>query len=194
MSRFGSFIAHFNIVAVCAVLLGAFNVQFVQGELPCPLCSLQRMAMMLCTLGPAFIILRSRHGGPSAEEFATGYGMSVLAAVVGGSISGRQILLHIVPPDPGFGDAVLGLHLYSWAFVVFVTVLVVSGINLVFAHVLRPHDVQYGRASALVIGLLAVVILANAVTMFAEEGLHLTLPDDPDRYRLFEDLRTLFGR
>jgi disulfide bond formation protein DsbB len=193
MARFGFYLAHFNVLAVCGVLLGAFGVQFAQGELPCPLCSLQRMAMLLCALGPAFIITRARHGGPSVDDFAAGYGLSVLAAVAGAAISGRQILLHIVPPDLGYGDAVLGLHLYTWAFVVFATVLVVSGGNLVFAGALRPRDVRVGMGSALVLGLLGAVVLANAVSMLAQEGLHWTLPDEPDRYRLLEDLRSLFG-
>ncbi len=100
----------------------------------------------------------------------------------------------MVPPDPGYGDAVLGLHLYSWASVVIVTVLIVSGINLAFINALQPRDVRYGVLSAVVIGLLALVILGNVVSMFALEGLHWTLPDDPDRYRLFEDLRALLGR
>jgi disulfide bond formation protein DsbB len=193
MGRFGFHLAHFNVLAVCAVLLGAFGVQFAQGELPCPLCSLQRMAMLLCALGPAYVISRARHGGPSADDFATGYGLSVLAAVAGAAISGRQVLLHVVPPDPGYGDAVLGLHLYTWAFVVFAVVLVVSGANLALAGVLRPRDVRFGAASALTLGLLGAVTLANAAAMLAQEGLHWTLPDDPDRYRLLEDLRSLFG-
>src|SRR5262245_60426730 len=110
--RLGLWVAQFNIVAVCGVLLGAFGVQFIEGELPCPLCVMQRMAMLLCTLGPAYILFRARAGAVEVGDFATGYGMSVVAAVVGATIAGRQILLHIVPPDPGFGAPVLGLHLY----------------------------------------------------------------------------------
>lgn len=189
MSRFGYYLAHFNILAVSGVLLGAFAVQFGAGELPCPLCVLQRMAMLLCALGPAYILLRSRSGELTAAEFATGYGLSVLAAVAGAAISGRQVLLHILPGDPGFGDAVLGLHLYTWSFIVFVTVLIVSGINLVFSEALRPRGVQFGRTSALVIGLLGLVTLGNAVSVFVQEGFHWTLPDNPEHYQLIEDLR-----
>jgi disulfide bond formation protein DsbB len=195
MPRFSFYLLHFNIVAVCGVLLGAFAVQLGSGELPCPLCSLQRMAMLLCVLGPAFIITRVRHGGPTDCDFAAGYGASVLAAVVGAAISGRQVLLHIVPGhDTGFGEPVLGLHLYTWAFVVFVTVLIVSGMNLVFITAMRPRDVRFGKLSAIVLGLVAIVTLANAASMLALEGLHATLPDEPDRYRLFEDLQSLLGR
>lgn len=186
--RLGFWIAHFNIAAVCAVLIGAFAVQFGQGELPCPLCVLQRMAMLLCALGPAYVIVKARDGDVDARDFATGYGLSVLAAVAGATIAARQILLHIVPPDPGFGEPVLGLHLYTWSFVVFATVLVVSGLNLMFARALLPQGVRPGWFSALVLGLLGVVIVANMVTVFCEEGLHWTLPDTPVRYQLFYDL------
>lgn len=193
MGRLGFYLLHFNILAVCGVLLGAFGVQLAEGEMPCPLCVLQRMAMLLCALGPAFIILRTRHGGPTAADFAAGYGMSVVAAVLGAAISGRQILLHIVPPDPGYGDPVMGLHLYTWAFIVFATVLVVSGVNLMFVEAMLPREIRVGWASELVTDLLAMLILANAVSMFAQEGVHWVLPDNPDRYRLYEDLRMLFG-
>jgi disulfide bond formation protein DsbB len=54
--------AQLNILVLCEVLLGGFAFQFVSGELPCPLCMLQRHAMMLCALGPAFLIARARHG------------------------------------------------------------------------------------------------------------------------------------
>jgi disulfide bond formation protein DsbB len=179
---------HFNVVAICGVLGGAFVVQFAEGEFPCPLCVLQRMAMLLCALGPAFIIVKARSGDVEMGDFATGYGMSVVAAVAGAGIAGRQVLLHIVPPDPGYGDPVLGLHLYTWSFIVFVTVMIVSGLNLLFTSSLRPKGARSGCFSRAVLWLLGAVILANAVTVFLEEGLHWVLPDNPDRYRLFEDL------
>jgi disulfide bond formation protein DsbB len=186
--RLGFWIAHFNVLAVCAVLAGAFGVQFGKGEFPCPLCVLQRMPMLLCALGPAWIILKVRDGDVEASDFAAGYGMSVLAAVAGAGIAIRQVLLHIVPPDPGYGEPVFGLHLYTWSLIVFATVLVVSGLNLTFTPALRPRGVRMGWTSWVVLGLLAVLIIANAAAVFCEEGLHWTLPDDPNRYQLFEDL------
>jgi disulfide bond formation protein DsbB len=188
-NRFGFWFAHLNILVICAVLLGGFVVEFGGGEFPCPLCFLQRMAMMLCALGPAYVIMKARDGEVKTSDFATGYGMSIIAAVGGASISIRQILLHIVPPDPGYGDPVLGLHLYTWALFVFVAVLVTSGLTLVFTRELEPQEVEFGRLSQLVLWFLGAIILANAVTVFAIEGLHWTLPDDPDSYRLFDLLR-----
>jgi disulfide bond formation protein DsbB len=189
-NRFGFLIAHLNILTICAVLVGAFVVQFGQGEFPCPLCVLQRMAMMLCALGPAYVIMKARAGEVKTTDFATGYGMSVIAAVAGAFISIRQILLHIVPPDPGYGDPVLGLHLYTWALLVFGAEIIAAGVNLVFARELEPRgEVGFGWFSKPVLWLFGAIIVANAVAVFAEEGLHWTLPDDPDSYRLFDLLR-----
>ena len=57
MRRFLYFIASIEILAVCGVLGGAFWMQFVEWEYPCPLCLIQRMAMLLCLMGPALIIM-----------------------------------------------------------------------------------------------------------------------------------------
>ncbi|UUO06508.1 disulfide bond formation protein B [Blastopirellula sp. J2-11] len=185
----GFWIAHFNVLAVSAVLLGAFGVQFGEQEIPCPLCMLQRMAMLLCALGSAYVILQARTGELSIPHFSAGYGMSILAAVCGAAISTRQVLLHIVPPDPGYGDPVFGLHLYTWALVVFVVVLIDSGLNLMFARELVTNQpLKFGVVSKGVIGLLGVIIIGNLLSVFCQEGFHWILPDDPARYELFYDL------
>lgn len=186
--RLGFWLAHLCVLAICAPLLGAFFEQFAHGEMPCPLCILQRMGMMLCGLGPAYILSCARRGEVTAADLATGYGMSVVAALAGGSIAARHILLHIVPPDPGFGAPVLGLHLYTWAFIVFAAVILVSGVNLMFARELNPGTVRYGWPSRLVLLLFGAIIAANLVAVLLQEGLHWTLPDNPDRYRLLDDL------
>ncbi|HCO24496.1 MAG TPA: disulfide bond formation protein B [Gimesia maris] len=185
----GFWIAHFNILAVCMVLLGAFGVQFGEQEVPCPLCMLQRMAMMLCALGSCYIILQARSGSLTRADFAAGYGMSILAAVCGACISTRQILIHIVPPDPGYGDPVLGLHLYTWALVVFLVVLIDSGLNLMFVpELVTDHPIEFNWVSKTVLGVLGAVIIANLLSVFCQEGFHWVLPDDPVRYELFYDL------
>lgn len=52
-----------------------------------------------------------------------------------------------------------------------------------------PKEAGFGRFSKFVLLALGAVIAANAVAVFAEEGLHWTLSDDPNSYRLFELLR-----
>src|SRR4051794_3522406 len=105
------------------------------------------MAMLLCAGGPAFILVKARQGDVDVGDFATGYGMSVLAALVGAGIAGRQVLLHVLPSDPGYGDPVPGLHLYAWSFIVFAAVLPDAGANLLFAREQTPRGVKPGRPS-----------------------------------------------
>ena len=184
---------HVYVLGVCGVVLGAFAVQFLGKELPCPLCILQRMAMLLAAVGPMFIINRSSiQGSDSKSDLATGFGMSILAAVLGLSISGRQVLLHILPNDPGYGGVVFGLHLYTWAFIVFITILLASGITLVMSrcmtistHVGRPRVAS--RLTAWVLGL---VIAANAFSVFVESGTTWFLPDNPTNYELIDEFKT----
>ena len=66
--------------------------------------------------------------------------------------------------------------------------LVDSGLNLIFASELEPRKVKFGWLARLVLWLLAASVLANGVAVLAEEVVHWTLPDDPNSYRLFEDL------
>ena len=45
------------------------------------------------------------------------YALSLLAAAAGAAFATRQILLHILPGDPGYGTALLGYHYYTWALI-----------------------------------------------------------------------------
>ena len=197
-------ILHVCILGICGVLTGALFVQFVAGEFPCPLCVLQRMAMILAAMGSIFVITHGHYARIQGfSVMGLGYGMSILAAVAGLAIATRQVLLHIQPGDPGYGSPVLGMHLYSWSVVVFLVVLVVSGLMLVFGRspiLYSPGDETYNsigetdkRAlrlkwySWVTFGLFGAIILINAFATFAESGFHPFLPDNPTGYRLFEE-------
>ena len=80
-------------------------------ELPCPLCLLQRILFAVLAVGP---ILNMRFG-PRPSHYA----LSLLAAVAGFVVSTRQVLLHIMPGDAGYGSALLGYHYYTWALIGF---------------------------------------------------------------------------
>ncbi len=188
MSTFRIVLAQFCIVAVSCVLLGAFSVQFLQDELPCPLCILQRMGMMLCAAGPAWLICRARTREVSARDYAECYGISILAAILGGAVALRQVCLHIAPGDPGFGAPMFGLHLYTWAFIVFLTVVAVSGVQMLLLP-RGPERIRIGFMPRACVGLLVFVVAANALVVFVEEGFHLYLPDNPTSYELLHDLR-----
>lgn len=183
-ARIEHVIYHVCILGICAVLVGAFVVQFGDGELPCPLCLIQRMCMILAALGPAYIIIegRSRHAH-CFSVIGSGFGMSILAAVGGMAVSVRQVLLHITPGDPGYGAPVLGMHLYTWAVVVFVVVLLVSGLGILFEpRMALPRPTRMRWLTRVTIGLFALVIAANVVSAILEAGPNLYLPDNPESY------------
>jgi disulfide bond formation protein DsbB len=201
--KFELAIQHLCVLGICGVLLGAFWIQFGAGEYPCPLCLLQRMAMIMTAIGSIFIITHGHYA--RIQRFSViglGYGMSVLAALVGMLISARQVLLHIEPGDPGYGSPMLGLHLYTWALIVFLTVILVSGIMLIFGrdpqfHQQRCSDPEMNGDplhmssrlpwySLCTFWIFGAIILVNAFSAFAEAGFSVFLPDNPTSYLLFE--------
>ena len=184
----GYLAVHLEILVLCMVLLGAFGVQFIEGALPCPLCVLQRLGMMLAATGAAYILVKWQDGELSPLDYMTGHGMIILAALGGGCASVRHILLHIMPDDPGYGDPVLGLHLYSWALVFFVCLVGSSAICLLFSDWFLEGQARPGWWSRATLGLLAVLILANTANILLLQGFHFLLPDDPSRYELLYDL------
>jgi disulfide bond formation protein DsbB len=184
----GYLAVHLEILVLCLVLLGAFGIQFFEGERPCPLCILQRLGMMLAASGAAYLLVRWKNGELSAADYMTGHAMIILAALGGSFVSVRQDLLHIMPGDPGYGDPVMGLHLYTWALVVFVCLIGSSAICLLFNGWFLEGRARPGWWSRAVLGLLAFLILANTVNIVLEQGFHLLLPDDPPRYQLLHDL------
>ncbi len=183
-ARLEQILFHICILGICGVLIGAFVIQFGYQEMPCPLCLIQRMCMILAALGPAYVLIegRSRHAH-GFSIIGSGFGMSILAAVGGMAVSARQVLLHIAPGDPGYGAPVMGMHLYTWALVVFVVVIVVSGLTIMFQPTLElPRSRRLRWLTHLTLGLFALVIAANVVSALLEAGPNLYLPDNPERY------------
>jgi len=113
-----------GLYAVALVLAGAFAAQLVLHELPCPLCLLQRLQFAVLAIGP---ILNVRFG-PRPSHYA----LSLLAAVAGAAFSTRQVLLHILPGDAGYGTALFGYHYYTWALIGFAAAIVLLAAILLF--------------------------------------------------------------
>ncbi|MGW1076774.1 disulfide bond formation protein B [Streptomyces sp. NPDC002537] len=191
--RLGLWFAHLYVLGMCAVLGGAFFFQFGLWEYPCPLCLLQRMFMLLSAIGPACIIARSRKGAVTTREFTSGWGMAIVAALCGSVVSGSQVLMHIVPPDPGYAGALFGLHLYTWALVTFGLAVLAAGLNLVLVDDVRPLDAAaksrlLRRAGTFTLAVLAAFAAVNFVASFFLEGFHFLMPGDPTSYQFFTDL------
>lgn len=188
----GFWFAHVVAVAYAVVILMAISTQFVGAkDMPCPLCMLQRMAMVLIGIASIWIIGQARKGILTASSYVRCFGLMIVAALLGMSMSGRQILLHITPGDPGYGGTVLGLHLYTWAFITFAIVLLYSGIMLTLTDrtlPVAPSSRGLRLLSSVLVWVFIAVIAANVVLVFAEEGFSWYLPDDPSRYELLYDL------
>jgi disulfide bond formation protein DsbB len=176
--RFGNILA---VAGISAVLAIAFGQQFLLHELPCPLCFLQRVALVLCGLG---FVLNLRFG---AQQ--THYSLILLAALFGAAASGRQVMLHIVPGSGSYGSAVLGLHLYSWGLLFFLAVIAgVALLMLLSGNNRFDHVRSDAQAAARFVGLarllsyvLILLTLANAVAAFAQCG-PIECPASPTGY------------
>src|SRR6202049_1588009 len=121
-----------SLYAVALVLAAAFAAQWLLHELPCPLCLLQRIQFAVLAIGP---IMNVRWG-----PRPTHYALSLLAAAAGAAFSTRQVLLHIMPRDAGYGTALLGYHYYTLALIGFAAAIVLLAAILLFARQFEHDD------------------------------------------------------
>lgn len=108
-------------LVLAGIQAAALGMQFVGGEVPCPLCLLQRVAMF----GVSFGIVRDFRNGAASRNT----GLSMIFALFLLVVSVRQVLLDIYP-RPGheyIGSAVFGLHMPVWS------VLIAAALLLGFA-------------------------------------------------------------
>lgn len=151
-----------GLLGVSTILLVAFFYQLVFGELPCPLCLLQRGAFVAAGIG---FMLNIRFGSSPAH-----YGLVLLGAVIGAGTSARQVLLHIKPGDAGYGSALLGMHFYTWALVAFVGFIAYTGLLLFIESDRRPDTTAPYGLSRAGLWLFLLVIAGNLVSTLLECG------------------------
>lgn len=187
MSRFYLFAATLNAWVLILVLAAALIVQLAVGELPCPLCVLQRIAIMLCALGPLYLLAQNRRAALVHRDIAIACAMSLFGALLGAAISTRQVLLHILPGDPGYGGTVFGLHLYTISLIVFICQMLACACMLFGAVVTESFQQLRWPWAKVVLVALSVLLLANVMSVVAEAGWHWALPSNPVSYRLFSD-------
>lgn len=157
------------VLMLSAMILGAFVFQFVYKEAPCPLCLLQRLAMIGVMTGGLLNLrfgIRIRH-----------YIISLFAALIGAAISVRQILLHIAPGSTPFGTPILGLSLYTWAFISFMVAIVAIAVIL-FVDDIRDQnfpkdsiDENMDLFSYVTFAIAGLVVLANLIFTIQHCGL-----------------------
>jgi disulfide bond formation protein DsbB len=123
-------------LTLAAILTMAMALQYYDGEIPCPLCLLQRVAMFGVCFG---IILHFRHGYSARHD-----GFSMLFALFLLVVSARQTLLDIYP-RPGHdyvGGAILGLHMPVWSVLIAAAILLAFAIRFAVLGGEYPRDLQ----------------------------------------------------
>jgi disulfide bond formation protein DsbB len=170
-----------GLYAIALVLAAAFAAQLWLDELPCPLCLLQRVAFSLLAVGP---ILNLRYG-PRPSHYA----LSLITAIAGATFAMRQILLHIMPGDPGFGSPLLGYHYYTWAFIGFAAAMVLIGVVLLFDRQFedgtKAAPAEFSGFTRTAVWLVIALTALNVIATLLECGFD-ACPDDPVTYRLLE--------
>jgi len=170
-----------GMLAVSAVLAMAFYSQFTQNELPCPLCLLQRVATVAVLAGLTLNVVK----GPKPDH----YSLMIISAFFGGAVSLRQISLHVIPGTGTYGTPFLGMHYYTWAFIVFA--FIILGTAIIAAYSTQYHKQKYipfrqqGGLAKVAIVTAVVLVSMNVIVAFAECG-PLQCPDNPTSYWLFD--------
>jgi disulfide bond formation protein DsbB len=158
------------LLVIAAILTTAMTLQYAYGELPCPLCLLQRVAMFGVCFG---IILHFRHGYSVRNT-----GLSLLFALFLLIVSVRQTLLDIYP-RPGhsyIGSAVLGLHMPVWSILIALAILLAFAIKLTVLgggeqlRDARPAPLLGGAAAVLTVYVIALCAI-NFVSVILQCGL-----------------------
>jgi hypothetical protein len=116
--------------------------------------------------------------------------MSLLAAVAGAVASTRQVLLHIMPDDAGYGTALLGYHYYTWALIGFVAAIVLLAAILLFDRQFEEDNKAVlpatgGAFAQIAVGLVIALTAANVVTTLLECGFG-ACADNPVVYQLLK--------
>ncbi|MGF7190202.1 disulfide bond formation protein DsbB [Robbsia andropogonis] len=174
-SGLGPYVDEIALSAVSLTLAAAFYFQLVRDELPCPLCLLQRAGFLLVGAGFLFNI----RFGSSRRHI----GMALIGCVVTGLVAIRQVFLHILPNATGYGDRLFGLHLYTWTLIAAVCATLCIALMLMQPKCRTVAKTCKARSiRKFVVGLFAVVVVANLMSTLLECGVH-QCADNPIAYQ-----------
>lgn len=157
------------LAVLAAILTAAMAMQYASGEIPCPLCLLQRAAMFGCCFG---LIGQLRAG--NSER---GSGMALISAVLLLVISVRQVLLDIYPRSGHayVGSAVLGVHLPVWSVLIAVALLFGLSLRLALFGGARTAGSSEGTLPRIMVQALVIYVVVicaiNFLSVVAQCGL-----------------------
>jgi disulfide bond formation protein DsbB len=173
-----------GLLAVSIVMMFALYAQIVEHELPCPLCLIQRLGFAGVMLG---LLLNALYS--PKPKF---YTLSTIFAVFGAAAALRQISLHVIPGTPFYGDAFLGFHFYTWAFICFSLIItglsIISGFAKQYQQNLGQKRLAFKQQPMFIkisVVLAIVILLLNTIITFAQCGPDVCT-DDPTIYWLLK--------
>ncbi|MBR0859003.1 disulfide bond formation protein B [Bradyrhizobium liaoningense] len=176
----GAILNMLGLLGISSILVVAFTYQLALGELPCPLCLLQRAGFIAIGMG---FLFNMRFG-----ERPSHYAMILVASLVTGFISIRQVSLHLAPGDPGYGSTLFGLHFYTWALLAAVGVVGYVALVFMLKDVTGERDGDAplnGLASNAIFAIFALLVAANLLSTVLECGAG-QCDDNPVRYLLLK--------
>jgi disulfide bond formation protein DsbB len=141
---------------IAAILTAAMAYQYLNAEIPCPLCLLQRVALF----GVCFGIVQNFRCGYSDRNA----GWSLLFSLLLLLVSVRQTLINIYPREGHayVGSAVFGIHMPVWCVLISTALLIAFGLKLT---ILGGDGAQPGRKPAGTLGRLAMLGSAYVVAL-----------------------------
>ena len=169
------------LVALDTVLVLAFADQLWFRDLPYPICILQRAGFIAAGFGLALNLIF----GPRPSH----YGLAIIGAMVGGVMSADQVLHYIVPGTGSYGNAIFGLHFYSWSLIAFAVVVAGSGVMLMFDRQFEsssPPPLPLTVFPLTAVALLALLAVGNVASTLAICGVGLC-PEVPGGYLIFHE-------
>jgi disulfide bond formation protein DsbB len=169
---------------VCVALIIAFYYQLALNELPCALCNLQRVGFMIFGAG---LLLNLWSGYDPVN-----YVLSGIGALAGSLVALLQMFVHVLPGTPPTGTTFLGLHMYAISYIVFTCAMVYCIVALSVQTSLssswtekkpemRPVPV------VLVATLFAILVVANVLSAFLENGFHPFRAGGQQHYQMLYD-------
>ena len=110
-----------------------------------------------------------------AVSRAAAAALAGLAAIAGAAFATRQVLLHIMPGDPGYGSAIFGFHYYTWAVIGFCVAIVAIAAILLFDRQFKaddtPRPAKAGAFAQAAIWLVIALTAANVMSTMAVKPL-----------------------
>lgn len=153
----------FNVLEILGIFLtlfAALSFQIVLHDLPCPLCILQRIGFFGVAYG---LLLNLRYGLHSSH-----YSIALLSALFTNFVALWQIALHIVPGTGSYGLPFLGLHLYTWSYILSMLILISTSILLGFERQYKNAIIERMRShwlTHLLFVITLILLLTNIISI-----------------------------